>query len=307
MKPYLQLMRPANIVTAVADILAGISISYYISKDASFISNLAQSAWHFVRFPFIAFDALYLILATIGLYGGGVVMNDVFDAALDKVERPERPIPSGKVTKQDATFLGLSLLAFGVFCGFKASVISGCIAVAIAGLALLYDYKGKHHALFAPLNMGLCRGANLLLGASILTSNLTHFWYLSFIPIVYIAAITMVSRGEVHGGDQKNLKLGLLMYSSVVISLIVMIFLFSKNYWAVPFIILFSYFIFPPLVKAMQEPAPTNVMKAVKSGVISLIILDATITTIFANFYFGLIVLSLLLLSKSLAKKFAVT
>jgi 4-hydroxybenzoate polyprenyltransferase len=307
MKAYLQLMRPANIVTAVADILAGISLSYYISKNASLVSYVAQSVWHFLRFPFIALDAVYLVLATIGLYGGGVVMNDVFDAKLDSIERPERPIPSGKVTQQDATVLGLSLLGFGVFCGFKASFTSGCIALAVALLALLYDYKGKHHAFWGPLNMGLCRGGNLLLGASILTSNLAHFWYLAFIPIVYIAAITMVSRGEVHGGDQKNLKLGFSMYSAVVLTLFVLLFLFSKNYWAIPFILLFAYFIFPPLLKAMQEPAPSNVIKAVKSGVISLIVLDAAFVTIFANPYFGLVVLALLPLSKSLAKKFAVT
>jgi 4-hydroxybenzoate polyprenyltransferase len=307
MKPYLQLMRPANIVTALADILAGISISYYISKDAWLISSLAQSVWHFIRFPFIAFDAVYLLLATIGLYGGGVVMNDVFDAELDKVERPERPIPSGRVSKQDATILGLSLLVFGVFCGFKASFISGCIALVVALLALLYDYKGKHHSFLGPLNMGFCRGGNLLLGASILTSNLTHFWYLAFIPIIYIAAITMVSRGEVNGGNPKNLRLGFAMYATVVLALCTLMLLVSKNFWAVPFILLFIYFIFPPLVKAIQEPAPANVMKAVKSGVISLIILDATMTTVFASIYFGLVVLSLLLLSKSLAKKFAVT
>lgn len=300
-------MRPANIVTAVADILAGISISYYIPKDASLIGSLAQSAWHFIRTPFIAFDVLYLVLATIGLYGGGVVMNDVFDADLDKMERPERPIPSGKVTKDDATVLGLGLLTFGVLCAFKASFISGGIALSVALLALLYDYKGKHHAFFAPLNMGLCRGGNLLLGASILTSNLTHFWYLAFIPIIYIPAITMVSRGEVHGGDQKNLKFGFAMYAFVILALCVLMFFLSKNYWAIPFILLLIYFIFPPLVKAIQEPAPANVMKAVKSGVISLIVLDATFTAIFASPYMGALVLCLILLSKSLAKKFAVT
>lgn len=305
MKPYLQLMRPANIVTAVADILAGISISYYVPKDASLIGGLAQSAWNIVSFPI--FDVPYLVLATIGLYGGGVVMNDVFDADLDKAERPERPIPSGKVSKQDASILGLGLLAFGVLCAFKASFISGWIAFAVALLALLYDYKGKHHAFFAPLNMGLCRGGNLLLGASIVTSNLTQFWFLAFIPIVYIAAITMVSRGEVHGGDQKNLKLGFAMYASVILALCVLLSLYSKDFWAVPFILLFIYFIFPPLMKTIQEPLPANVMKAVKSGVISLIVLDATFATIFANPYIGVLVLCLLLLSKSLAKKFAVT
>jgi len=305
MKAYFQLMRPANIVTAVADIMAGAALCYYVPKNASIVGNVIQSTWNLVSFPL--FDLPYLILATIGLYGGGVVLNDFFDAELDKVERPERPIPSGKVSKQDAGLFGLALLIAGIACAFKVSIMSGFIAISVALLAVLYDYKGKHHAFFAPINMGMCRGGNLLLGASIATSNVYDFWFLAFIPIVYIAAITMVSRGEVHGGNKENLKLGVLMYAMVIISLGLLMFFYAKDFWAVPFLLLFAYFIFPPLVKAMNEPLPANIMKAVKSGVISLIILDATLVTIFANWYLGILVLSLILLSRHWAKTFAVT
>ncbi len=305
MKPYLQLMRPANIVTAVADIIAGASLSYYVPPHASIVGNLAQSAWNILSFP--VYDLPFLMLATVGLYGGGVVLNDVFDAELDKIERPERPIPSGKVSKQNASLLGFGLLIIGILCAFKVSLLSGGIAFVVAGLAVLYDYKGKHHAFFAPLNMGLCRGGNLLLGASIVTSNVSDFWFLAFIPIVYIAAITTVSRGEVHGGDTKNLRWGFAMYVAVVISLALLLFFFSKNVFALPFLLLFVYFIFPPLLKAIKQPIPANVMKAVKSGVISLIVMDATLATIFANWYLGGIVLCLLFVSRYLAKTFAVT
>lgn len=83
---YLRLMRPANIVTSVADILLGFAAS-------GLVQNPFFSDGHF---NISGLDALlWLILSTIGLYGGGVVFNDVFDAELDKVERPERPIPSG--------------------------------------------------------------------------------------------------------------------------------------------------------------------------------------------------------------------
>jgi 4-hydroxybenzoate polyprenyltransferase len=47
--------------------------------------------------------------------------------------------------------------------------------------------------------------------------------------------------------------------------------------------------------------------KAVKAGVISLIILNATMASVFAGWQFGLIVLILLPVSLWLAKKFAVT
>ncbi|MES2797444.1 MAG: UbiA family prenyltransferase, partial [Bacteroidota bacterium] len=91
MKYYLQLMRPANLVTAIADILAGLSIAKF-AFSTEFLSIQ---------------PAILLCIATIGLYGGGVVFNDVFDANLDAVERPERAIPSGKVSKINATIFGL--------------------------------------------------------------------------------------------------------------------------------------------------------------------------------------------------------
>ena len=77
-------MRPANIVTAISDILAGVAISGYIGKGE----------WE-------AWPIILLVISTIGLYGGGVVMNDYFDADLDQVERPERPIPSGLIKKTE--------------------------------------------------------------------------------------------------------------------------------------------------------------------------------------------------------------
>src|ERR687889_847591 len=93
-------MRPANIVTALSDIVAGVAIAgYFTTKGISNISWL---------------PVLLLCLSTIGLYGGGVVLNDVFDAELDAVERPGRPIPSGLVKKRNAAFLGGSLLLGGV-------------------------------------------------------------------------------------------------------------------------------------------------------------------------------------------------
>ena len=92
-------MRPANIVTAIADILAGISIA------ATLI---------FSQFNIGA--VILLCLSTAFLYGGGVVMNDVFDAGLDKVERPERPIPSGLIRLSSAAIFVISLLIIGIAC-----------------------------------------------------------------------------------------------------------------------------------------------------------------------------------------------
>jgi 4-hydroxybenzoate polyprenyltransferase len=84
--PYLQLVRPPNLVTA--DVTAGYAAAGMPAP-------------------------LGLVVATVGLYGGGVVLNDVFDARCDAVERPERPIPGGHASQRLAALQGSVLLGGG--------------------------------------------------------------------------------------------------------------------------------------------------------------------------------------------------
>jgi 4-hydroxybenzoate polyprenyltransferase len=291
MKYYLQLMRPANLVTAIADILAGLSLAKFIfSTDTLSIQTI-----------------ILLSVSTVGLYGGGVVFNDVFDAELDAIERPERAIPSGKVSKQNATILGFLLLAIGIFCASMVSFESMIIAFSVAVLALVYDKFGKHHAFFGPINMGLCRGGNLLLGMSVMISSLHQFWWIGIIPVLYIAAITMISRGEVHGGNRSILYFAGFLYIIVSISQIVMSYQFGNLFITLPFVFLHIFLIFNPLIVAIKNPIGPNIGKAVKAGVLALIVMDAAWVSVSGNYPVAIGVLLLLPLSIKIAKMFAVT
>ena len=184
---YLQLMRPANIITAWADILLGYAAAGAVTVG---INNL----------DFVTLG--WLILATTGLYGGGIVFNDVCDAELDAVERPERPLPSGRASLAEAITLGTILLILAITAAAMVSNLSAILAATVAITALVYDKWGKHQTFLGPLNMGLCRGGNLLLGVSAVPSAVSIHWYLALIPIIYIAAITAISQGEVQGGKK---------------------------------------------------------------------------------------------------------
>src|SRR2546427_12014269 len=74
----LALVRPPNVFTAVADSLAGLV--------------LARQAG-----PSAGDPGLWCLAASACLYLGGIALNDYFDRAVDAIERPERPIPSGSV------------------------------------------------------------------------------------------------------------------------------------------------------------------------------------------------------------------
>ncbi|SDF97768.1 4-hydroxybenzoate polyprenyltransferase [Pedobacter terrae] len=284
------MMRPANIVTSVADILAGIAISGVLSSGASI--------------PWLSI--VLLVTSTACLYGGGIVFNDVFDADLDKVERPERVIPSGIISLQHATILGSILLFCGIALAALNSLTSGLLALLVAVFALLYNKIGKHHSFFGPLNMGLCRGFNLLLGLSIVPEMLTNH-YLAIIPVIYIFSITMTSRGEVHGGSTKNLYLAAFLYATVICAIAYFAFVNERLLLSLLFLVPFVVMIFRPLLKAIKEPVGKNIGGAVKAGVISLILMDAAWAVTFDALGLAFIIAALLPLSLWLSKLFAVT
>lgn len=299
-RAYLQLMRPANILTAWADILAGFAATGLFASLLDLVPGglLAESAQ----------SLPWLLLATTGLYGGGITFNDVFDAELDAQERPERPIPSGRVSLWSAALFGGLLLLGGGAAAAQVSGLSALLAVAIAAAALLYDAVSKHYPWLSPLNMGLCRGGNLLLGLSAVPAMLTTQWFLMLIPIAYIGAVTAVSQGEVQGGKRST---GMTAIALVLIVLSGVIGLqFLPTYSALnaaPFAALFAGLVLPPFVAATRDPSPKTVMTAVKSGVLALIVLDAAIAAGFMGWAYGLLVLALLPVSRLLAKLFAVT
>lgn len=287
---YLRLMRPANIVTAISDVLGGAAIGHAI-------------------FPFSALEVntlLWPVFATTFLYGGGVVMNDVFDADLDKIERPERPIPSGLIKKSSATIFGILLLLVGILCASVANYLPGIIAAVIALAAVVYDKWAKHHSFMGPLTMGFCRGCNLLLGMSIV-GWLNQFLLFAIVPTIYIFAITMISRGEVHGGKRTTLYIAAVLYILVIMCILAISFSAETLPVTLPFIAFFTLMIFVPLQKAINNPEGFRIGKAVKFGVISLIIMNASWAAASNNLPLALLIIGLLPISLLLARLFAVT
>lgn len=295
-KGYLQLTRPANLPTAAADILAGIAISGF------FLTASHEQALGWPKF----IEVVILVCSTVLLYAAGVVLNDVFDYRLDKKERPERPIPSGLVSLKLAAIFGGSLMVLGILAAFWVGLTSGVVSLTLGFFILLYDTLGKQHTIFGPLNMGLCRGLNLLLGISIL-GNLNH-WEYAIIPIIYIAAITLISRGEVYGDNKNHIVLAAILYAIVITAIAFILIHSSRNILiSLPFVVLFAALIYRPLLRAYKENSPQNIKMAVKTGVISIIVLDAVLAVGLSYWWVGVITLLLLPISILLSKLFAVT
>lgn len=282
----LSLMRPANVLTAHSDILAG----YAVAGAADSVR-----LW-------------LLLLATTGLYGGGVVLNDVFDAKLDAVERPERSIPSGAISVTAASMFGGLLLIGGVLVAWICSPLSGAVALATAISALLYDSWGKHHPVWGPLNMGLCRGLNLSLGlTAALLAPFAH-WPAALVTLCYVAGITALSRGEVRGGTRIAASISCVWLIVSLGALVALVYpQGQRGAFALPFFALLLYRIGKPFWRAFRSLSAPRIRSAVKAGVLSLIVLNACIAAAFAGLWCGIAILLLYLPAFLLARLFAVT
>ncbi|MEF8795600.1 MAG: UbiA-like protein EboC [Salinivenus sp.] len=293
---YLQLLRPANIVTALADVLAGAAVAG---------ATLSLRGW---AAPFSLSALGALLLSTAGLYGGGVVLNDVFDAPLDADERPERPIPSGRASRSGAALFGALLLGGGVAAAALVGPVSALVAALVAGGAVLYDRWAKHHPVLGPLTMGLCRGGNLLLGVSAVPAAIGPNLYLMALPVAFVGAITSVSQGEVHGGSRRTGLLALVLVAGVLAGLLALSLRPDHRLLpAGPFVALLALQVAPPFVRAARTPSPQLIREAVQAGVVALIPLNAALAAGFAGWLYGLLVLALLLFSMGLSHLFDIT
>jgi len=138
-----------------------------------------------------------LPLASACLYAGGMALNDWADREVDAAERPERPIPSGRITPGHALRvaggLGAAGLALAAVGGGRRAF---AVALPLAAAVWLYDARLKDTAA-GPVAMAACRGLDVLLGAGV--GHLRAAAPAAVALAAHTAGVTVLSRGEVHG------------------------------------------------------------------------------------------------------------
>ncbi len=77
-----------------------------------------------------------------------MVVNDVYDVEVDRVNRPKRPIPSGRITVTDADRLSVAALAAGMACSILSlNPLAVAVAAAYAALSWVYNSRAKKSGL----------------------------------------------------------------------------------------------------------------------------------------------------------------
>lgn len=117
-------------------------------------------------------QALLGFLTGFFISGSANISNDYFDCDVDRVNQPERPLPSGRISVAQLWTLFLIFTAAGLATAILLGTFVLILAAAVWGIALLYNMKFKEMGLFGNLTVAFCVAMTVIIGgATIRTIN----------------------------------------------------------------------------------------------------------------------------------------
>lgn len=181
LRTWAELTRISNIPTVFTNVLVGVAFG---SGPGAF--------------PWLAFAVTCVAVGL--LYGAGMVMNDLFDLEVDRRERPQRALPSGRVSIRAAWMFVLASLIAGPALLYFVRSGAGLLALFLAGLIVAYNWLHAQ-TLLSVFLMGMCRAA--VYGVAIFAvadRPPRGFEYPVAALVWYVALLSIVARREASSG-----------------------------------------------------------------------------------------------------------
>ena len=180
MNAYLEIMRPGNaIMTVVAVLLMAIISGVF-------------------TIPVILGCIVVFVIT-----GAGNAINDYFDHKIDAINKPHRPIPSGRISLRGAGYYSLILLAIGTIIAFIIGLVPGIIALSTSILMIFYAYNLKKKYLIGNIVISFLTGLAFVFGG-VIVGQLEASILLGFYPFIAHMAREIIKDMEDVEGDQQE-------------------------------------------------------------------------------------------------------
>ncbi|MGZ7109074.1 MAG: UbiA family prenyltransferase [Methanobacterium sp.] len=180
MNAYLEILRPGNAVMAVIAIFLMMIIT-----------------GNFTLSPLLACFVVFVVT------GAGNSINDYFDYKIDAINKPERPIPSGRISRNVVGVYSSSLFVIGIMVAFYASFLLGMIAFLSSLLMIYYAYSLKRKIIIGNLSISFLTGLCFVFGGIAVDAISTSI-YLGFYAFLMTMAREVVKDIEDAEGDRKE-------------------------------------------------------------------------------------------------------
>lgn len=294
-KDYLFLIRLPNLFTLPSNILVGFAIA----------SALTLTFTSFVQ-------VLLLVTISIFLYCVGLVLNDLFDYNIDKKERPDRPLASGKISRKVAIVLVTIFSVIALSLSLLVSVPTFGISLVLIALIFGYD-KYLKNTQAGPFTIAAARVMNVMLGTSVSFNNIDSFpqfvilVFVLTITFVYVSLIGFISKYEVQGFSE-NIKLYLIpvIIAGIISSIMLFTFIGFFKYESLIILALFL-FIMTKAVYRIQKKDSIGIQQCIQKMIMSIIVLDSTYLSGIRGVEVGLAVLLLIAPLLILSRKMYMT
>mgnify|MGYP006281499843 CR=1 FL=1 len=168
--------------------------------------SLAGACLSWGQLPPLDVAILSLLVPIIG-WIAGLYLSDFLDRKLDKIEKPHRPIPSGRIKPYEAIFIGIAYAAIGGLFSLYLGLKTFFLVFIVALLVFTYAYITKSHGILGNLNRGSITVVAYFYG--IFSTNIpindipTYIFLLSFVFLLHDTNSNLVGAIRDIEGDKK--------------------------------------------------------------------------------------------------------
>lgn len=201
LRSWLLLGRVSNLPTVWSNTLVGLALGGLMTSQ---VNGELGTEGVVIPSSILVLTAMFIMSL---FYIGGMLLNDAFDAKIDAIERPERPIPRGDVSRLLVFIIGFSLLISGVILialiATSVSMGSGedavwatSSAIALGLCIVFYNVWHKSNPL-SPLIMGMCRVFVYTTTAWLIAGAFNFQLLLAIVGLLgYLAGLTAIAKQE---------------------------------------------------------------------------------------------------------------
>ncbi|MDX2676560.1 SCO3242 family prenyltransferase [Streptomyces soliscabiei] len=224
--------------------------------------------------------AVATMASSVALYWAGMALNDYADATVDAVERPERPLPSGRVARSTALATACGLTAAGLGLAALAGGRRALgVALPLTALVWAYDLRLKSTAA-GPAAMAGARALNVLAGAD--PGRRSAAVPAALLVGAHTYTVTALSRHEVSGAPRGVPAATLVGSTATALAAAALPSLRRRSpaarigaaVGALGYLASYG----TAQARAAREPSAANVRGAVGTGIMSLMPLQAALT-----------------------------
>ncbi len=165
----------------------------------------------------LIFNIIFGVLTYFFISGSSMIINDYYDVEIDKINRPERPIPRGSISLKQAKILWVVTILIGIILSiihsllFIQSLFGYLVTIIVVFMAFIgwfYAAWGKKSGFIGNIIVGISFSIGLIYGAVLNNSGIPPYIFYFFLTSFFLLLSREVIKGceDVEGDKKERVK-----------------------------------------------------------------------------------------------------